>query len=1306
MTFQLSPTPYPSPGLLQAHFDASGGGFLESVSYGSLFTVTNNQIIIPASVGGAGITWVRGIWASTVTFRYDSYMADLAPSQTLPTAANYIAAANSDINNWNLGSGATFNTIASGGVISSATLGSGGLGYAVGNVVPINGGSNDAHVIVTAISGPYDPSTGTGGTITAFGSLFGGTSGYVSTIGATSRQAINTPTSTIITLASQIANGTSVQCSYSYRNGQLTVPGMALSGWPNLHSSQSGQDYGTANDGDNYVAGELYRGYKTFGDPNYQQLGLKILQAQFEAGAPSGQNISFDVPISAQQYSSGLYNYADAPGTLTWETSPVPDSSGDNGLNVVVYLPAGGPPYAAAGWGVWTAWPVTSITPLNSVSFDFWGDGTSNQIQLSTNIHNPSDSAGNFVYGFPCLPVDARIKKTFNLLPSDFWNTANFIYNGDRTSTYKAAYSSDGSAVLVNYIESGPSASGFNQWVSSELIISATSTYAGCYFGLNTGNVNSGAATELKLDLVSSIAQSITIKVIDSAVSPVTHSYVYTATQGSQEVVIPWGSFDSGTITHPITQVDVQPAANSCNVRVNNIRVATASSDVVTLGNSSYSLLNGFQFSFITNGNYNLWWKNFSINQSQINPYPNISRWTYDWFLFGNTYGYGSWRGSQAPAYQWMLGYALSGLTYPQNTIATYSDGSTIDYSGKTVVSCIRRFMKDAQDAYASQYPAQIKGPVMKKYGCWSWENVQGSGYIGGVAVPNVTYPNGVLNEWYCEGNDDWQGYQYRAFLSIAEDYFVSGDPVSLGVVQNWVNWVNSTFTFNSTTRIVTEPSTFNVNGTLANTSYLYGHICTLEAMLYKYWRDGDPICALWIPRLLDDLHYNFKITGTGTPIGVRQTAFGQGYSYCTASLIDPTGTGLTVTPYVAGGKITHTVISGSVTTPYTNPSIVYTGDGSGAAGNVYMNNALYGAYDYQHTGWEIGEYGKCLGLIVNGPEAIGTVFHQISLPSYVAQDYQDIWTFYTANLSDVGPGMLNTQFIPLHEFARESSWHWGTGIENPINDSPGSTSSRDTHTPGDSWTESIGPSLGFAIQRYQSDGNNVFLSAVENLVMQMANLVITQSQITKTTSNEIGLFAIGESQIGTIPPFNWTVTLISQYANSPILRQILQDFNDALDQTQNIDNFFDSIWNVETATGYGLDVWGRIVGVSRVLQVTQGKYFGFEEATTASADTFGQSAFYSGNNLTSNYSLSDDAFRLLIKAKAAANITNSSIPAINAILRNLFPNRGSCYVVDNQDMTMTYRFEFPLSPTEASIVTNSGVLPKPSGVSVSYSLV
>lgn len=274
--------------------------------------------------------------------------------------------------------------------------------------------------------------------------------------------------------------------------------------------------------------------------------------------------------------------------------------------------------------------------------------------------------------------------------------------------------------------------------------------------------------------------------------------------------------------------------------------------------------------------------------------------------------------------------------------------------------------------------------------------------------------------------------------------------------------------------------------------------------------------------------------------------------------------------------------------------------------------------------------------------------------------------------------------------------------------------------------------------------------------------------------SNAVGVGAIGEAPLGTLPAFDWRKTILSQYANSDRITGLIETFFDAIDQTENFDAFYDNIWNLNTAIGYGLDVWGRIVGVNRILQVVSVGFFGFAEAAPTSLtfgdarftgysptfgfaeagdkQTFGEGsfataslfqgvdpnagagAFYPGGQLTSNYELSDEQYRRLIFAKAAANISRGSIPAINSILMDvLFPGRGNCYVFEGSNSQyfgfaeardagafgqasfyagqalphMQYQlvFRFALSPVDLAIIQNSGVLPKTAGVQAIVSI-
>lgn len=199
---------------------------------------------------------------------------------------------------------------------------------------------------------------------------------------------------------------------------------------------------------------------------------------------------------------------------------------------------------------------------------------------------------------------------------------------------------------------------------------------------------------------------------------------------------------------------------------------------------------------------------------------------------------------------------------------------------------------------------------------------------------------------------------------------------------------------------------------------------------------------------------------------------------------------------------------------------------------------------------------------------------------------------------------------------------------------------------------------------------------------------------------NAIGSFAIGISPVGDVPAFDVWTTIISQYANSPVMDALINSFNAAMDLTALLDSFYDVMVNVQTAHGYGLDVIGRIVVVSRTIPLPGSvNYFGFQEPGGWTG--FGQGGFFSGGGISTNYVLADADYRRLIFAKMAGNISDGSIPSVNAILLALFPNRGLCYVADNRDMSSTYTFSFPLNPVEQAIVQLSGVLPSPAGVIV-----
>lgn len=179
--------------------------------------------------------------------------------------------------------------------------------------------------------------------------------------------------------------------------------------------------------------------------------------------------------------------------------------------------------------------------------------------------------------------------------------------------------------------------------------------------------------------------------------------------------------------------------------------------------------------------------------------------------------------------------------------------------------------------------------------------------------------------------------------------------------------------------------------------------------------------------------------------------------------------------------------------------------------------------------------------------------------------------------------------------------------------------------------------------------------------------------------------------------------TWLAQYANSPILTALIAAFNAEIDPGADIDGFYNTVWNVATAQGFGLDIWGRIVNIPRTVDLLPpADYLGFEEASPTSFP-FNQQPFYTGSQVsTRQYQLTDDAYRVLIMTKALANISTFTAPSVNALLRYLFAGRGTCYVLELGAMQVQYVFNFALQPWESSVLQTPSLMPRPAGVQVS----
>lgn len=147
---------------------------------------------------------------------------------------------------------------------------------------------------------------------------------------------------------------------------------------------------------------------------------------------------------------------------------------------------------------------------------------------------------------------------------------------------------------------------------------------------------------------------------------------------------------------------------------------------------------------------------------------------------------------------------------------------------------------------------------------------------------------------------------------------------------------------------------------------------------------------------------------------------------------------------------------------------------------------------------------------------------------------------------------------------------------------------------------------------------------------------------------------------------FHIEATVQSQYAASPHLRALIDSFWRAVNPKEGIDLIYTKMVDVDTAEGFGLDVWGRIVAINREnLAVNEkNRYLGFtpvEGQQNTRLDTMDNAPFY--EPVEGHVRLDDAAYRTYIKCKAMLNIGDSTLASINLLVKQLLPGADICCI-------------------------------------------
>ena len=147
---------------------------------------------------------------------------------------------------------------------------------------------------------------------------------------------------------------------------------------------------------------------------------------------------------------------------------------------------------------------------------------------------------------------------------------------------------------------------------------------------------------------------------------------------------------------------------------------------------------------------------------------------------------------------------------------------------------------------------------------------------------------------------------------------------------------------------------------------------------------------------------------------------------------------------------------------------------------------------------------------------------------------------------------------------------------------------------------------------------------------------------------------------------------ILWQYNNAPALNSLMQSKQAWYDVNHNNfwNDYINNVLNIATANEYGLSVWGAILQVPRTYIVN-----GVEETVDI------------------------EMYRNIIRARMLLLRTRATVPDINYFLKKIFGKYGNAYVIDNNNMSITYHFNFSLSNLQVAIMQSVILLPRPAGV-------
>lgn len=170
----------------------------------------------------------------------------------------------------------------------------------------------------------------------------------------------------------------------------------------------------------------------------------------------------------------------------------------------------------------------------------------------------------------------------------------------------------------------------------------------------------------------------------------------------------------------------------------------------------------------------------------------------------------------------------------------------------------------------------------------------------------------------------------------------------------------------------------------------------------------------------------------------------------------------------------------------------------------------------------------------------------------------------------------------------------------------------------------------------------------------------------------------------------------ISQYANSKKFMNLYNELSYMFSNAKTIEDWYNIVFNIKTATGYGLDWWGKILNQGRQVSYT-------ENGTVVNVFLGGEQTI---DGVTYSADYMENLYRTVLFLRAMSYITNCTVASLNNMLQFYFntveaSQNALVYVIEYGVMEIRYVFRMYLSKVQKAIFAE--VLPNPTGVGISF---